>query len=60
MLLSEDAGHIRAVIMDSLIARSGKVIAPQIINDITAEIMQRFAEITDKRAAQLMKELKQS
>ena len=36
---------MRVFIMDSLIARSGQVLSPNLISEITTEILERMIEI---------------
>lgn len=37
----------RLYIIDSLVARSGKILTPKLINDLTQEILERMIEVQD-------------
>lgn len=39
--------QMRVFIMDSLIARSGKSLSPDVIGEITKEILERMIEVND-------------
>lgn len=47
MKLLEKDTQMRAYIMDSLVARSGKTLSSELIGELTQEILQRMIEVHD-------------
>lgn len=66
MLSTGNLGQIRAVIIDSLMARIGKQIDPALINETTTEIMEQInllptkskEDLLDEAVTELMSDLK--
>lgn len=48
MIKPENDIWMRALIMDSLVARSGKQLSSEVIQEITAEILERMLEAVAK------------
>lgn len=44
---------IRSYIMDSLIARSGKTLSPELIGEIASELQERIVEVIEVPLAQI-------
>lgn len=44
---------IRSYIMDSLIARSGKTLSPELIGEIAGELQERILEVIEVPLAQI-------
>ncbi len=50
MLLNDMDKLIRVMIMDSLVAQSGKPLIPDLIGQLTSEILERVLDVLERKS----------
>lgn len=46
----QERAVIKSLLTDSLMARGGKTLTPEVINEIMTELLERLCELSDKEA----------